>query len=390
MHRRTRTRVLHLGTVCLPLAVGLALGAPTAAFAGGAPSAVTGMVSANAAPTATVSATVIPNGLPTTYRFQYQSAGGNQFVNTPTVSAGSGTSAVTVHTTMPGLASGTAYQYRVLAANSAGIRTGAKVTFTSAAPTPTPTPTPTPVPIAHAQTAWAPVGAMPSSDAQAAALVTHEPENRPANVAANKYVPTNAELAAFYAANQPSLNDPVRKYVTGRPGLTNPSTDDLIQWAAHKWGIPEDWIRAEAVQETHWNQAPLAFGQGLGDKATVSATQFAHYPAAAQVSSSALTVYQSMGIMQCKWIDTRTDVNAGTNPLRWESTAFNLDYYAHYVRWLYSGYTAKISWIQNIYKGNQWNSIGGWFGGGGNAASQAYIANVQSYLTSEPWTQPGF
>ena len=32
--------------------------------------------------------------------------------------------------------------------------------------------------------------------------------------------------------------NPYLQYVDGRDGMTDPSTDDLIQWAAHKWGIP--------------------------------------------------------------------------------------------------------------------------------------------------------
>ena len=38
--------------------------------------------------------------------------------------------------------------------------------------------------------------------------------------------------------------NPYYRYVDGRDGLLRPSTDDLIQWAAHKWGIPENWLRA--------------------------------------------------------------------------------------------------------------------------------------------------
>jgi hypothetical protein len=229
------------------------------------------------------------------------------------------------------------------------------------------------------------------SDSAAAALVTHVSEIRPGNTTANNYVPTTTQLSAFYAATPGFLNDQLRKYVTGRPGLSNPSTDDLIQWAAHKWGIPEDWVRAQAAWESHWTQAPNGWGYGLGDKATVTSAVYPMYPVPAQISASSLTVYQSMGLMQCKWLGgISTDINAGTEPLRWQSTAFNLDYYAHYVRWLYDGYTTGISWIPNIYKGNGWQSIGGWYGGGGNAAAQQYIASVQNNLANRVWAQAGF
>src|SRR2546429_5218997 len=51
---------------------------------------------------------------------------------------------------------------------------------------------------AGAQTTWAPVRATPLSDAAAAALVTHRPQVRPANAAANAYVPSDSELAPFH------------------------------------------------------------------------------------------------------------------------------------------------------------------------------------------------
>jgi hypothetical protein len=242
------------------------------------------------------------------------------------------------------------------------------------------------------QLVWTPMTALPLSDAIAASYVIRRVEQRPGNEAVNNYVPTAAQLSAFYAAMPKGLNDPLRKYVTGNSHLTNPSTDDLIQWTAHKWGIPEDWIRAEAVLESHWTQTPVKVGYGLGDQKVVSGADYAKYPKSADVPGKPLTVYQSMGIMQSKWLANQpTAIAAGTEPLRWESTAFNLDWYGHYVRWLYDGYTTGISWIPNISKGNKWQSIGGWFGGGGGSvATRAYIASVRKILVSKPWTQPGF
>ena len=97
-------------------------------------------------------------------------------------------------------------------------------------------------------TSWAPPEAKPLSDPRAAALITRAPENRRANAGANNYVPSARQLAAFHeqarAAAGGSFN-PLTVYVTGRPGIDHPSTDDLIQWVSHKWGIPTDWIRAQ-------------------------------------------------------------------------------------------------------------------------------------------------
>ncbi len=35
------------------------------------------------------------------------------------------------------------------------------------------------------------------------------------------------------------------------------STDEIIQWTACKWGIDEDWVRAQIVNESNWNQDAL-------------------------------------------------------------------------------------------------------------------------------------
>src|SRR5205823_3290856 len=109
--------------------------------------------------------------------------------------------------------------------------------------------------IGDPQTAWTSPRAQPLADAAAAALITPRPETAPANAAANDYVPTASELRAFRAARDPAGQTRVQvsrlfAHVTGRPGLEHPSTDELIQWAAHKWGIPEDVLRAQVQHES--------------------------------------------------------------------------------------------------------------------------------------------
>ena len=108
----------------------------------------------------------------------------------------------------------------------------------------------------HDVTAWSAPQSRPLSDAAAAALVARTAENRPTNQAANDYVPTTRQLEAFYQAQRdgPGVHNPLAVYVTGRPGIKDPSTDDLIQWASHKWGIPTNWVRAQMAVESYWRQ----------------------------------------------------------------------------------------------------------------------------------------
>jgi hypothetical protein len=233
------------------------------------------------------------------------------------------------------------------------------------------------------QTTWTAPGARPLSDREAAALVVRHRENRRVNVRYNDYVPTNAQLRIFHKArdNSGTLADreiPERKYVTGRPGLRNPSTDDLIQWVAHKWGIPEDWICADMAVESGWSQTDLS------DPAVVSSSWYARYPAQARTPGTR-TVYETMGISQVKW---RPDgsVDAGTEPLRWQSTAFALDFYAAEVRYFYDG---RCKWCAPGYRaGEKWNSIGAWYEPNpwGNAREKAYVAQVQAALRHRGWT----
>ncbi|HTU31232.1 MAG TPA: hypothetical protein VMF07_17710 [Solirubrobacteraceae bacterium] len=268
------------------------------------------------------------------------------------------------------------------------------------------------VPERHPQTSWVacnrnahtrrPSTFRPLSDAAAAALVTHEPETRPLNArpytiggrrypAANDYVPTNAQLRRFRSSHistgQPVLRfNPYFRYVDGRDGLSHPSTDDLIQWSAHKWGIPEDWLRAEYVQESYWDQF------WLGDEGPTSRSWYALYPRQARVAHT-LEVYRSMGITQVQWTPSGS-VGPGSNPLRWESTAFNLDYQAAMVRFYYDNPDgARSEWGDSTYVPCQpWKSIGGWFRPypWNNADQAGYIAKVQHNLADRAWSSGSF
>ncbi|MEA2213035.1 MAG: hypothetical protein QOF83_2983 [Solirubrobacteraceae bacterium] len=236
-----------------------------------------------------------------------------------------------------------------------------------------------------AQTTWAPPGRRPLSDARAASLVVHHRELRPGNARANAYVPSAAQLRAFHSARDQYgvVDQGVRefRYVTGRSGLRHPSTDDLIQWVAHKWGIPEDWIRAQLAQESWWRQ------NDLGDEATVSARWYRRYPKQARRSHN--RVFSSMGISQVKWIPDGSE-DPGSEPLRWKSTAFALDLYAAKVRFFYNG---DCSWCGAGYsRGQAWNSIGGWYEPTpwNNSGQHWYITQVKGYLAGRVWARPGF
>ena len=234
----------------------------------------------------------------------------------------------------------------------------------------------------HPQLVWTAPGAAPLADAVAAALVTPRPEQHPGNATANDFAPTDAQLRTFRrardAAGETNIRwNPLFRYVTGRSRLTDPSTDDLIQWTAHKWGIPEDLVRAQVTLESDQRMSQM------GDRRTLSPQLYARYPGQARIGGTS-DVYESMGITQVKWVPDGS-VGAGTEPLRWKSTAFDLDVYGATVRYYYDGY---CRWCMPRYgRGQRWNSIGAWYSPSpwGNVGAVRYANRLRGVLMRRPW-----
>jgi hypothetical protein len=95
----------------------------------GSPGAVTRSATHITATSATLAASVTPNGCATTYHFEYGTSL-SYGSTTADKSAGSGTKAVNV-TTGVTLAPNTTYHFRVVASNDAGTRQGSDLTFTT-------------------------------------------------------------------------------------------------------------------------------------------------------------------------------------------------------------------------------------------------------------------
>jgi hypothetical protein len=230
-------------------------------------------------------------------------------------------------------------------------------------------------------------GFHPLSDAEAAARVRRVAETRPENVRANQYVPSPGELRLFRAAKdsrgRPALFDnPHLAHVTGHFSGT---TDEIIQWAAHKWGIPEDWLRAQYAVESSWRQ------DAAGDLRTQSSSARARYPGFSCPTEA--RCYESLGIAQVKWRPDGSQ-GAGSEPLRWKSTAFNVDYQAATVRFYYDDPKGRRSaWGDSSYRAQRgWLALGGWFQPfpWNNPAQKAYIRKVRATLTDRAWPKPGY
>jgi hypothetical protein len=100
-----------------------------------APVAVTGSATSITVTSATLNGTVDPNGRATAWYFEYGTST-SYGSKTPEMSAGSGTSTVSVSVPVSGLARGRLYHYRLVATSDAGTSRGADQTFsTTGAPT---------------------------------------------------------------------------------------------------------------------------------------------------------------------------------------------------------------------------------------------------------------
>ena len=168
-------------------------------------------------------------------------------------------------------------------------------------------------------------------------------------------MPSRAELAAFRRAQVELAT--YEDHVTGRFVGT---TDEIIQWAAWKWGIDEDLVRAIAVRESGWDM------DMVGDAG------------------------ESFGIMQIK-----PRFHLGTDPLARRSTAFNLDYFGAHIRYYYDG---RATWLRRwsprrrpYRAGSIWGSAGAWYAGRWySAGARRYIASVRAELAARAWTRPAF
>jgi hypothetical protein len=193
-----------------------------------------------------------------------------------------------------------------------------------------------------------PPGSALPSDATCAARVTRSSwEPRPQNNTANHTTGTTiAKIDGPTAAGNALLAPRIDGNFTG-------TTDELIQWAACKWGFNTDIVRAVAVQESSWTQSTV------GDNG------------------------ESFGLLQIK-----STVHTGTYPTSKNSTAFNLDYALAWRRACFEGY---FNWVPASAKGDEWGCVGLWFSGSWNSSgAQNYIGLIKKHLADKPWLSPNF
>jgi hypothetical protein len=197
----------------------------------------------------------------------------------------------------------------------------------------------------------------PLSDARAARLVHRSRfEPRRANAPATHRTPSRSQLAAFRAGS----DMPYAHFVTGHFTGT---TDEVIQWAARKWGFRPDLLRAVATQESWWRMSTV------GD------------------NGDSFGLFQVRRPFHC------------TEPVCEQfrsDAALNADYYGGILRSYYDG---KQGWLNTVSsengkryrRGDLWGSVGAWFSGRWwDAGARGYIRHVKQHLARRTWRRASF
>ena len=211
-----------------------------------------------------------------------------------------------------------------------------------------------------------PPGEILPSDAECAnRVVTSGTEVRPSNAPFNQTRGRQQQL--------PSLKSRVSGNFTG-------TTDEIIQWAACKWGIDADVVRAQAVQESTWRMTTL--GDFTGNSQWCA-------PGHVPDGDGKPGCPQSVGILQVKY-----RYNTDAFPMAAESTAYNLDWALAVWRMCFEGQT---TWLANqppgsgYEAGDMWGCLGSWFAGEWHSdMAQGYIHKVQEHYRGRAWQADWF
>jgi hypothetical protein len=224
-----------------------------------------------------------------------------------------------------------------------------------------------------------PPGATLPSGATCSRLVRESPspENRPGNDRANDTIGASVSSAIFPqgdSANVKALASRIDGDFTG-------STEDILRWAACKWGIDQDIVLAEAAVESWWQQSELSDWQGD--------PQFCAPGHGIGADGKSGECPQSFGILQVKY-----RYFSAAWPAFDKSTAMNVD--VMYAIWR-SCYDGDEVWLNSQPRGKQyaagdvWGCVGRWFAGSWyTSQADQYIAKVKEYMNEHIWESPSF
>jgi hypothetical protein len=174
------------------------------------------------------------------------------------------------------------------------------------------------------------------------------------------------------------------KYILARiTGHFTGTTDEIFQWAAAKWGLPDDLIRTIAYMESDWRQS------NYGDYVQNRAKCPAGYPK--------LPCPVTFGI-----VGTKSTNWPGIFPWNRDSTAAAVDVLGGWLRGCYEGW---VWWLRDhgnrshgvYHAGDIWGCVGAWYSGNwrdGTAttphSAESYISRAEYWEQHRPWLHRGF
>jgi hypothetical protein len=228
-----------------------------------------------------------------------------------------------------------------------------------------------------------------------AANIPWEPEVVASNEGANNTVPTAAQLAS-YAAHGYAADAYAGTWAYARAdGQYTGTTDMIMRWAACKWGIDEDVVRAQASAE-HWNWHQPDSG---GDKRT-------SYSQCVNGGFTSLWNFMCTNCCYQSWSIWQTKVYYDwmTWPMIRDSTAFAADYHYAEQRACMNGDLAGYFVGRPAHNGHSyaydtahgdlntvlWGCIGfhysgDWYDGNSTSGAIWYINAVKDFLAQKPW-----
>ena len=225
-----------------------------------------------------------------------------------------------------------------------------------------------------------PPGSALPSDATCTAAVRSMPENKGVNK------PYNATKGSQHLASDfftPGSGDPHANTEIGVrvDGNFTGTTDEILQWAACKWGIDEDIVRAQAAIESWWRQ------DAKGDWSTdASRCPPGH---GLGVDGQPGKCSESWGLLQ-----TRYPYEQSAWPGMGSSSAFNADTAYGIWRACFEGYEWWLNDVvhgQTYAAGDAWGCVGRWFAGRWHTPeADNYTNKVKNYLNSRIWETPNF
>jgi len=258
----------------------------------------------------------------------------------------------------------------------------------SATPSPAATPTPTAAaspspspskkpPAAPARFGTVPAGAALPTGAQCATWVRAKPiaENKGVNRQANRTTGHHVSAELFSGADAKAG----QRIAPRIDGQFTGTTAEILRWAACKWGIDEDLVKAQAAIESWWRQDTkgdwgadgCAPGHGPGQDGRPGECP------------------QSFGILQDRYPYQKSAWPGIAN-----STAMNADVAYGIWRACFEGYETWLNTVErgrDYARGDAWGCIGRWFSGRWHtAASEQYVGRVKDYLDQRIWEQRDF